>query len=360
MQEPKKIILASSLEPSGLTWLINCFLHLGYMCYPAKNRNNVWSYNSARTDFILSHEFDYLKKWLPTLRAKQSFNFQAGVEFEWTHSWISPEDLEHKSVLMVRDPRSSLYSRFARDETGLQFDQYLKILDQRTLLPKHQFLDLFYNSWLNHPKLSIVKFEDYKINAARTLTKVLKEIGLSENSFRIENACLNSTFEKAADSETQYLAENLDSTGRQTRINRSGSVDEWRNGNFVKTNDSILQFCDISMNKLGYKHSQSPIRNEIVTMKSIFYKDKIVDFTGLYLGFSSTHRSQFYSFKSITILGFNRKIYSKRDSIIFFYNLIKFMPIKSIKLYYFILLSLSIFLYLMMRFFNFLKIKIFM
>lgn len=286
-----------------------------------------------------------------------SRKFNGEIEFEWTHSWISPEDLDFETILFVRDPRASLYSRFKREEKFLNYEEYVRVLDSNTLLPRHQFLDLFYRSWLSNSKISVVKFEEYKGDDFKTLFDLLIKMNLTHSSAQVRSACELSTFEKAFEAEEKYLAETGKSTNKTLKIIRAGSTEEWRDTTLTTTNKRISLFCGNSMNKLGYLATLYDGGNEILTKKCGIYQNKIVDFGRMRKGFSPEYSKEFFQKKTLISNGFNKSIYSKRESVTLFWNLFKFLPSLDGKFFFFIIWLLSIVSYLLSRVFNSLKVK---
>jgi hypothetical protein len=319
----RKIIIASSLEPSGMTWLVNCLLSLGYLCYPAANRDKVWHQVDKNT-YSLSAEFDYLKKWIPILNLKLDFDFDPIIEFEWTHSWPTVQDSNFEAILFVRDPRSSLYSRYKREFPEVDYDSFLNSLEPNSLLGKHQYLNLFYNSWLLHRNLYIEKFENYKTDDVFTLSKILDKIAIKTTNEGILRACADSTFEMAAKFEKIYLSNS--SIVNTPKMNRAGSANEWRSESLDKSNHMIAYFCTNSMLKLGYHSIAENGKDEYLQIPKKFLLGKVVNMNEVTMTNHPKFEYDLYGFRKIFREIYIDKFHDQREGVILLSNLSKNLP----------------------------------
>ncbi|MFT5429435.1 MAG: hypothetical protein ACI9OJ_000106 [Myxococcota bacterium] len=215
-----QILLSSPREPSGVTWLINCFLELGIRCFRGSS-NAMWEETSGRSS--LRPREAQLQRWLPALgrHAKTGFAFRTDVEVLWHHDW---PDWRHRgrTLYFVRDPRDALYSRYRRDDPDLSFHEYANTLDSYSLLDRADTWTLFTRCWLAKPGAIVCRFEDYKQDAAETLANALEALELAYSDRLIEHAVEFSSFQHARAAEQAYLRDHPDEAN--VVINRSGKV----------------------------------------------------------------------------------------------------------------------------------------
>jgi|GEM_PF-1605452 len=218
----RKIFLVSPREPSGATWLINCFLELGIMTYRI-NSKSMWKKEGNR--FTLTNNERILKKWLPALSTYNHFNFIKDLEIEWTHDWPTSRFRGYQVVYFVRDPRDAIFSRYKRENPKQTFRQFVDFPDPLTLLDKISRWCVFNYSWLAHDNITVIRFEDYKKDALGLLKQVLSDMAFKAAPEAIVRAAGASTFEKAAEAERKYRREH---TADDELINRSGRPGNWK------------------------------------------------------------------------------------------------------------------------------------
>lgn len=247
MVNTRQILLISPREPSGATWLINCFLELGIRTFrdpPGgmwRREGNTW---------VLSPNEHILKKWLPILSRKGSFAFRDDLEVRWTHEWPGAVTREQEIVLFVRDPRDALYSRFRREATDLTFGEFLTFPDPWSLLDKIDNWIFFLRSWMECERVHLIRFEDYKVDATATLGKVLEVLRLAVSDTAMGQAVAESTFEKAAAAEVQYRKEHPED---EEVINRRGMPQEWSAVPDLKVEiEEVSRRCGYLLEELGY------------------------------------------------------------------------------------------------------------
>lgn len=248
----RKVYLVSPREPSGATWLINCLLELGVMTYrysPA----GMWRREGGR--WLLNPHERVLRKWLPALSDHASFAFRDDLEVQWMHEWFTDEFAGNEVLYFVRDPRDALYSRYRREAPRLSYREFIEFPDVFTLLDKVTNWWLYNATWLMHPRLSVIRFEDYKADAGATLTRVLDALRLGCDSTSIESAVRSSTFERAAAAEAAYRAQQPDDT---QLINRSGKPGEWQGG---AMDPAVVQRIDSTCGDLleRFRYPHSPV-----------------------------------------------------------------------------------------------------
>ncbi len=243
----RKIFLMSPREPSGATWLINCFLELGIKTY-RESTDGMW--RRSRKGYVLNSHEEILKKWLPSLWEKDYFSFRNDVEIQWSHEWPTEIHYRHKVIYFVRDPRDSLYSRYKRESPDQSFEEFIDFPDVNTLLNKIDNWRLFNLSWLEHPDQKVCRFEDYKQDAGKVLMEVLDYIGLKFASADIERAVKASTYESAAAAEARYKNDRPEDN---ELINRGGKAGEWKQGHISQTVVARIQNeCSDVMHMFGY------------------------------------------------------------------------------------------------------------
>ncbi len=246
--KPVKIYLISPREPSGATWLINCFLELGIKTY-RETLGEMWM-PAAGGGHVLNPVENHLRKWLPMLSRQKVFHFRPDIEVEWAHHWPQRQHAGHRIVYFVRDPRDALFSRYRRESPDLSFQEFLDFPDPRTLLDKATNWCLFNEAWLSQPDIRAFRFEDYKQDARRTLEDVLGYLGLRVDEPALLGALEASTFEKAAEAEKRYRAENPEDV---QLINRASQVGNWRASDDAASIAGIADKAAALLARFGYE-----------------------------------------------------------------------------------------------------------
>jgi hypothetical protein len=230
-----------------VTWLINCLLSLGVMTYRDWSIG-MWVPRGGR--YVLNPHNEGLKKWLPVLTERTDFAFREEVEVQWTHEWLKPEQRRHQTLFFVRDARDALFSASRRDAPEMSFREYVYFPDVHTLLDRIDSHVLHCRSWLEHPDLTVVRFEDYQRDARQTLVEVLQIIGIKVPAEAIAEAVAGSSFERAAAAEQRYRQAHP----RDSRvICRSGTVGDFKNpGADDATLADIERRCGLLLDCFGY------------------------------------------------------------------------------------------------------------
>lgn len=255
----RRVYLPSPREPSGATWLINCLLELGIKTF-RYSPDGMWRRERGR--WLLNPHERLLRKWLPALSDHESFDFRDDIEVQWMHEWRSDKYADSQIIYFVRDPRDALYSRYKREGSQLSFAEFAAFPDVNTLLDKVANWKLFNEGWLSHPQLTVVRFEDYKADAGRTLRRVLNAMGLEHGSADIDRAVRNSTYDRAAAAERAYRAEHPEDT---QIINRSGRPMEWQAGEIdTDVVVRIEKLCSELLIRLGYP--SPPLKNIAISL----------------------------------------------------------------------------------------------
>ncbi|HQH99507.1 MAG TPA: sulfotransferase domain-containing protein [Spirochaetota bacterium] len=273
--ESRKICIVSPREPSGATWLINCFLELGVKTY-RNSQFPMWMY--ANSSYTLSPHENLLKKWLPALTTYERFNFRDDVEVQWTHEWPSEKFLGKRIIYFIRDPRDSIYSRYKRENPDLSFREFIDFPDIWTLLNKIDHWILFNRLWMKHEDLKIFRFEDYKSNDVELLKNILANCDLDYSMEKIRSAAAASTFEKAVEAERKYMEENPEDG---ELINRSGKPGSWKglkdDGDVIKRIEkscaNLLKFFNYETTETDREDNVKKLYPSVQILP--FFKDKL-------------------------------------------------------------------------------------
>lgn len=243
----KKLYLISPREPSGVTWLINCLLVLGIKTYRSTVDDDMWA--KERTGWMLNPEEEALKKWLPVLSEVRHFTFRDDIEVEWAHFWPSPRTSDAKIIYFVRDPRDALLSRYRRESPDATFRQFLDFPDEFTQLDKVETWNLFNETWIEHPDLTICRFEDYKKSAFRTLQSALNFAGVFVSESEVQGAVDRSNFGRATAAEKRYRE--LHPEDLQV-INRASEIGSWMHPSVSADAVNIADRCAGLMVRFNY------------------------------------------------------------------------------------------------------------
>lgn len=267
--KPVKIFLISPREPSGATWLINCFLELGIKTY-RETLGEMW-YPAPGGGHMLNPVENHLKKWLPILSGRETFHFRDDIEVEWAHHWPARRHAGHKIVYFVRDPRDALFSRYRRESPGMSFQEFLEFPDPHTLLDKIDNWCLFSELWMSQPDVRHFRFEDYKQDARRTLEDVLDFLGLHVDEPALLAALEGSTFEKAAQAEKKYREAN---PADEQLINRASQVGNWRASDEAACIADIAGKAASLLSRFGYEPGAADARGVYLPQAEVlgFYR----------------------------------------------------------------------------------------
>jgi hypothetical protein len=229
-----KIYLVSPPEPSGASWMINCFLELGIKVSHKPVVDTVWRHaGSAAPGYMWQRAADgtarlhpranILKKFLPILSRVDAFRFREDVEVEYLQDFPAFDHAGQRVLFFVRDPRDSLYSAYRRQQPDFDYGTFLRWPDADTLLDRPAHWRLFVESWTQHARACFT-FEEYKRDAAGLLRTVLTHVPGEYTLEDIDRAVQESTFEKARAAEERYRAMFADD---HELINRAGRVESW-------------------------------------------------------------------------------------------------------------------------------------
>jgi hypothetical protein len=244
---PRKLVVASPVEPSGASWLLNCFLELGIQVSHQPVVRNVWRSSRYPAEHMwvpdgdgmrLHPKAEVLKKWLPALERQDRFRFRADLVVEYVQEFPRPDD--GAALFFVRDPRDAIYSMYLRQQPELGFEDYLRFPNPRTLLDRARHWRCFVSSWLGQEQVRAFRFEDYKRDAHGLLSEILAAAGIEAAPDRIEATVAASGFEQAREAEQRYRARH---PGDQEVANRRGRVGDWRSDPTLGAAMAYIEAC---------------------------------------------------------------------------------------------------------------------
>jgi Sulfotransferase domain len=267
--KPEKLYLISPREPSGATWLINCFLELGVKTY-RETMGEMWE-PSMPEGYTLNPAETRLKKWLPILSSRQTFDFRKNIEIEWTHHWPTVRHQAHRIIYFVRDPRDALLSRYRRESPEMTFGKFLDFPDPYTVRNKIDTWCLFNEVWMRQSNFRFFRFEDYKQDANRTIRDILHFVGIQAEEREIMDALENSTFEQAAIAEKKYREQYPDDT---ELINRASQVGSWQSSDETANIARIAEGTGGLLAYFGYEQQVKAFKRSYMPHASVldFYK----------------------------------------------------------------------------------------
>jgi len=192
------IDLASSELPCGAAWLVNCLLELGVPAWKAWGASD-----DARWQALGDGRFRYVggddgwSRVLPALRDGRAFDFVPGRCVRAHHAWPDTFEPTPFSLFFARDPRDALLSAWHRQRalgtipatTG--FAAFLALPYDHYPLSWLQYTRVFLRVWqwqARRTPIHVVRFEDYRSDAATTLAHVLEHIGVATDRQRIAAA----------------------------------------------------------------------------------------------------------------------------------------------------------------------------
>ncbi len=230
----------------------------------------MWEH-SKQEGYTLNPAEARLKKWLPILSSRQTFNFRKDIEIEWAHHWPTARHQAYRIIHFVRDPRDALLSRYRRESPEMTFGEFLDFPDPYTLRNKIDTWCLFNEVWLQQSNLRVFRFEDYKRDANRTIRDILHYVGIQAEEHEIMDALENSTFEKAAIAEKKYREQYPEDT---ELINRASQVGTWQSSDDTANIARIAEDSRGLLAHFGYEQQLKVVRKSYAPHASLleFYK----------------------------------------------------------------------------------------
>lgn len=269
--EVPRILVASPIEPSGASWLLNCFLELGIRVdhkpvvdrmwrKPAPPAACMWR-AGAGGGHALHPRAGVLQKFLPALTRRAEFRFRDDVVVDYVQDFPSRRPVGDPVVLFVRDPGDAIYSSYRRAAPAMGFERFVGFPNPQTLLDRPAHWTLFMAAWLALPVRHVVRFEDYKRDADATLHAVLAALGLSYADGDVAEAVRLSSFEKAR--EAEQTVRDRYPFDRQL-ANRSGTVGDARGAPLVQASlTRIVATASTVLRQLGYDVQAAPLADMV-------------------------------------------------------------------------------------------------
>lgn len=274
--------LVGPIEPSGLSWIVNCLLELNVR---VSQSPDIWDFENGMSQVKKNRQ--ELSRWLPALeKHDRKFKFAPGKSVTWSHDWPAPKHIGTKTLVFTRDPRMALYSGFKRNaEPETTFREYLLEIDPQWLLNRMQLWSLFHLLWSTHPNVHWFFFEDYKKDPVKLLSCVLDELGIENCSEEdVLNAVASSSWQRAREAEVVFNS-NVDSE-KKVMI-RKGSVELENAEEEVSSYEMIQNLC-------------SPIYDNITKKLPL---QKHIDQSPLWPYFVEYRRSLLNEFESAGVAG---------------------------------------------------------
>ena len=263
-----RIYLASPVEPSGASWLVNCFLELGIRVSHKPIVDNVWRHRdpSPPPGHMWERGSDgrerlkpraaVLKKWLPALSRIEAFAFRDDIEVEYVQDLPSAHHAGTPVLLLVRDPRDSLYSMYRRVQPEFDYDTFLRLPSPDTLHDRPAHWRLFVERWLVLAAENWFTFEEYKQDAAGLLHRILHRLGTPYDDDRVQRAVLESSYEAARAAEARYR---MRFPGDWEVANRAGRAGEWVESGESQSGAALIESrAGALMRRLGYQCAAAP------------------------------------------------------------------------------------------------------
>lgn len=258
MTDPRRIVFASPIEPSGASWLVNCFLELGIRVIHRPAETKLWRKGDpAASIWIdeggssrLAPRAAILGKWMPSLVHRDSFRFREDLVVDYRQDLPRLGEAQDDTLLFVRDPRDALYSMYRRRGPGMSFAEFCDFPNPETLLNRPDHWRLHVQCWQARAAQRVYRFEDYKADATALLRRILGDLGITASDAEIGAAVAASDSSQAKAAEAIYRARN---PSDQEIANRAGTVGDWKNGD--DATDAIEQIerrAGAVMQALGY------------------------------------------------------------------------------------------------------------
>jgi hypothetical protein len=231
------ILLASPREPSGVSWIMNCFLELGIKVSLKPTIERIGTASSEGVEasgmwvaepggrWRLHPRAEALKKWLPVLSRQETLCFRDDLEVLCVQELPRAGLRGRRTLLFVRDLRDALHSLYRRNQPEISLEAFARLPHPQTLLDAIGHWRLFVESWLGREGVRTYRFEDYKADAAGLLGRILDDLDIPVPVAERERAAELSGFGQAAAAESAYRQTH---PGDRQVANRAGLVGEWK------------------------------------------------------------------------------------------------------------------------------------
>lgn len=257
----RKIYLASPIEPSGASWLINCLLELGIRVDHKAAVERMWRTDAGPVDPGRLWQRDgahwrphprgkIMGKWLPALTTRDRFTFRDDIHVEYIQEFPNQHHVGQCAALFLRDPRDAIYSHYRRRQSTLDFAGFAALPNPCTLLDAATHWRLYVQSWRALTDGRVYRFEDYKADDEGLLRRILADLGIDAGEDEVRAAAAASTFEKAQAGEASYRARH---PGDAEVANRAGKVgDAGARPDIGGVTAAIARRCADVLGPLGY------------------------------------------------------------------------------------------------------------
>lgn len=232
---PRRIVVASPVEPSGSSWILNCLLELGvrvehgpaasrlYRRRARQGQASIWQRDGDL--WRLEPRAREMGKWMPALLEREAFRFREDVWVDYVQDWPREAHRGAMAAVFLRDPRDALYSAWRHREASLDYPGWVALPNPVTLLDAAANWRFYAECWMALAGERVFLFEEYKRDDRALLAKAADLMGIDAGAEKIEAAAAASTFERAKAGEAKYRAEH---PGDRRVANRAGRVGDWR------------------------------------------------------------------------------------------------------------------------------------
>jgi hypothetical protein len=326
------VIFASHIYPLGASWLINALLGLEICVKAMYHPSGAWNFTDKNRALTTSELCDDWMSHIPILYGQKEFTFRENITIGFTHN-LPDSDLNFynkKVILMVRDFRDTIYSRYKRNipDESISLDSFINntipefiIFEVLSIFKTQFWLDknnkYFFNSayrlalWISlwkqvisPERLLIIRFEDIKNSPENELLRVLNFIGVARNKDELEFAIKESDFQKA-----KAVEEKIKNIKLWKTINRKGAHGEWESVYDAVTLKNFDGLPSILMKELGY---DNPVKKDD---RMLSIQDTITLLKGKY-----TQHVQLINFFELLLYGNNNAIQYIPTSLISLYT----------------------------------------
>jgi hypothetical protein len=231
--EAYDVDLVSPELPCGSSWLANCLLELGVSLWKPWNVRDegAWQALGGRQFRYIARD-EPLRALLPSLRCGRTFEFRAAPVPRVYHYWPGFYPAVRKVILVVRDPRDALHSAWrrarAQQRTAVDFERFAATRYFHYPLSFAEYLLVFLRLWrmaLKDKDHLIVRYEDYRLDAAVTLGRVCAFLGLDVEMTALRRALTMSSLEASQQAERGTRVHSVSPVIQ----NRAGVAYEFRN-----------------------------------------------------------------------------------------------------------------------------------
>jgi hypothetical protein len=229
--------------PCGAAWLANCLLELNISAWHPWDIevDNEWKRLGPFHYQYAAQELPW-QQTLPALKYLREFQFKPGYVAHFCHRWPIEIETKRPLIFFVRDPRDALFSHWRRTihnepMINLSFEDFVRSRYHQHPFSFRDYLLIFLQLWKKYLSQSdhlIVRFEDYRQDARKTLKRVLSFLGIEAAIDKISRAIACSDF-----SAIRRVEDRMERNGSlKRRFNYSGTAFEYQN-----TYTSVMHDC---------------------------------------------------------------------------------------------------------------------